>query len=81
MALGHKQACKGCKAPIFFGVNVKTGRPVPLEPGEKVFRIWTAVADDRRRDADELRVELVTVRGFIGHHFTCPHADDFRRGG
>jgi hypothetical protein len=81
MALGRKRTCRSCSAELFFGLNVKSGRPVPLEPTLRLVRIWVPVQEEKTRDADEVLVELKTFRGYVGHHFTCPEADKHRRGG
>ncbi len=57
--------CKGCGAPIVWGVT-EAGNKVPLDPSER-----------RYVEIDEGRLRIVDT--WVSHFATCPKSDDFRR--
>ena len=58
--------CSSCMAEIFFAVNEKTGRTIPLDA--KASTIYE-VADE-----DGGRVTVAGQRGHRSHFETCPNA-------
>ena len=68
-AAGHKKPpdSRPCKlcGAPIVFVKMKTGRTMPCDA-----RVLTVITRDGR-----------TIRGRESHFATCPHADDFRKGG
>ena len=71
--------CDGCGAEIKFAVNAKTEKRVPVNPEAKLRRLWVVEPDKEQKDPRSTRVRLVTIKGYEGHHWTCPKAASFRR--
>lgn len=59
--------CKDCGKHIWFGVNSRTGRSIPLDV---VPAVVYQVAEAARRDPDEPRV--LGKAAYLSHYETCP---------
>jgi hypothetical protein len=77
--------CKGCKKEIHWGINVETGRRIPLEivvvkdsEGEPIKKPQLYRLTPREHEDNELRVESAHVC-FVSHSQTCPKADQSKR--
>lgn len=62
--------CKGCGAPILWGVTAM-GRPIPLDPPEKRFTVL--------HEAEDGTLEVQYQDTYQTHFATCPDADSFRQ--
>jgi hypothetical protein len=71
----NTRPCRKCGKDIFFAVNRKTGRSVPLDARSTV--VYELDEESRRMDPDEPRV--IGRPAYISHFVTCPFADEFRK--
>ncbi len=69
--------CKGCDKRIVWGVDSKTGKPVPLDPVAPTYRVL-------KHDASGASVvELLPIgedgerASMVSHFATCPKASQF----
>jgi len=78
MSNSAESTCKGCGRPIVWGLNITTGKRVPLDPSPLVYEVFHGKDDATEcvRAEPEEGVTLMT-----SHFNTCPKANDFSKGG
>lgn len=85
--MGKRTQCRSCDAPIIWGVNVDSGKGIPLDPvpvqDGKLVECYDEVS---RPDSDQIPVRHIRRDDQIepwqtqynSHFSTCPDADDWR---
>jgi len=73
-APGEPRQCKYCDAMIFYVVNVRTGRVVPIEAERHM--MWISDSEPQRQDQYEPRFRRVAA--YRDHWGQCPGAEKAR---